>query len=151
MITFASDLFCLILYIISALIQITFASGEFFMIKLTKYSIRKEYIRYQIIGVIICLSKKNNLDALQRRFPEIYNKIKNIQPNQRFQIKAVPGKQNIPNLLDTVANKLFYDNKDPPMQTAIKNVLSKNIKLPFFNIFLGSGLMYNFFAFFQSI
>ncbi len=92
------------------------------MIKLTKYSIRKEYIRYQIIGVIICLSKKNNLDALQRRFPEIYNKIKNIQPNQRFQIKAVPGKQNIPNLLDTVANKLFYDNKDP-MQTAIKKCL----------------------------
>jgi len=93
--------------------------------------------------------EQNNLDALQRRFPEIYNKIKNTKPNQRFILKPVPGKVNVPNIMDTVSQKLFYDNTDP-MEAAVKNVLSKNIKLTFFNIFLGTGLMYNFFAYFKS-
>ncbi|PLX65840.1 MAG: hypothetical protein C0603_12765 [Denitrovibrio sp.] len=93
--------------------------------------------------------EKKNMDALQNRFPEIYNKIKNIKPEQRFQLKAVPGKQNIPNMYDKISSKFFYDNKDH-MDQAIKNVLSKNIRLPFFNIFLGTGLMYNFFAFFKA-
>ena len=93
--------------------------------------------------------EKNNLAALQKRFPEIYNKIKDIKPGKKFKLTPVPGKTNIPNMLDVKSNMLFYDNKDP-LNSAINLVREKNIKLPFFNIFLGTGLMYNFFAFFKA-
>lgn len=93
--------------------------------------------------------EKNNLAALQRRFPDIYNKIKDLKPNQSFRLTPVQGRNDTPNMLDVKSNMLFYDNKDP-MARAIDNVRGKQIKLPFFNIFLGTGLMYNFFAFFKT-
>lgn len=93
--------------------------------------------------------ESNNLALLEQKYPEIYNKIKDLKPNQRFQTVPVPGKTNTPNLLDTATRRLFYDNKDP-MGEAIKAVMSKNIKVTFFNVFLGTGLMYNFFAYFKA-
>jgi len=92
--------------------------------------------------------EKNNLELLQKRYPEIYSRIINIKP-KRYTLHKVQGSSKMPNLLDTSTNSFFYDNKDP-MGKAVKNVLEKNIKVPFFNVFLGTGLMYHFFAFFNS-
>lgn len=93
--------------------------------------------------------ESNNLAILQKNYPEIWAKIKDIKPNTKYVLTAVPGKNNIPNLKETATGKLFYDNTDP-LNNAVRYVASKKIKLPFFNVFLGAGLMYHFFAFFQA-
>jgi len=93
--------------------------------------------------------EKKNFTVLQQEYPEIYNKIKDLPKTGRYTLHPVQGNKNIPNLFDTQTNRFFYDNNGP-MEAAVKNVLSKEVKLPFFNIFLGTGLMYNFFAYYKT-
>lgn len=93
--------------------------------------------------------EKKNFEALQQRYPEIYEKVRNIKVNQRFKLTPAGGRANTPNLKDSASNMFFYDNRDP-MKAAVDFVVSKQIKVPFFNLFLGAGLMYNFFAYFKA-
>jgi hypothetical protein len=92
--------------------------------------------------------EKKNMAVLQQKYPEIYEKIVNIKPRTKYRLTPVKGQDHIPNMVDSAGNRFFYSNTDP-MGEAERQVLAKQIKVPFFNIFLGTGLMYHFFAFFN--
>jgi hypothetical protein len=100
------------------------------------------------MGEIYMSTEKNNYEALKKMYPEIYKRLMNHKPNNRYKFVKTPANPNTPNILDTQTNKLFYD-KVNPIAAATADMKSRNIKVPNVNVFLGAGLFYNISAFFD--
>lgn len=92
--------------------------------------------------------RSKNLKAIKERYPSLYNRIADLKPSGRYKLIQTPGKQNAINLVDTKDNQIFYDRHDP-IGAVIKDIKKRDIKVPNFNIFLGSALFYNQYAFYK--
>lgn len=84
---------------------------------------------------------KNNLNALQQRYPDLYQKVHNHKPTGRYVVKKSNNNVPFPNIYDTKTGQFVYGLQNPPISTE-QYIASKNIKLPKLNIFLGGGLYY---------
>lgn len=92
---------------------------------------------------------EKNYEALKKYYPEIYERIINFKEPSKYKI-IDPVKIGEPsNLLNTVTGRFFYPetNVMPTLEAEMKR---RDIKLTHVNIFLGAGLTYQIFAFFNA-
>jgi len=92
--------------------------------------------------------RSKNLNAIQKRYPKLYEKLSVLKPSGRYRVVTVPGKPDMANLLDTTDNQLFYDQTDP-VNSTINQIKERNIRVPNLNVFIGAGLLMNVFAFYK--
>jgi len=92
--------------------------------------------------------EKKNFEALKQRYPELYDKMMNRKPSGRYQIKSSPLNPQTPNMIDTKTGKLFYESNNP-LAGVEAEMRKKGVKLPYFNVFLGAGMFYSLYAFFN--
>lgn len=85
-----------------------------------------------------------NYKILEDRYPEIYARMKGLAVTE-YEIIPSKVKGHAPNLRSKKTGKLFY-NELNPMAGAEQDILRRNLKVTEFNIFLGSGLLYQVFA-----
>ncbi|MEF3255267.1 MAG: DUF115 domain-containing protein [Deferribacterales bacterium] len=83
---------------------------------------------------------KKNLKSLKKYRPELYKKLINYKPENRYLITTSNHPQKYPNLLHKDSGLLTYDNNDP-ITSVLKDLKSK-IFLPVLNFHFGFGLGY---------